>query len=47
MSVKTRLTIILLALFGLTTLSDAQEVSRSGREKGFVIRPELVVGNGP
>ena len=43
---KTKLLIVLLALFGLTALSDAQEVSRSGREKGFVIRPELVVGNG-
>ena len=38
---------ILLALFSMTMFSYAQEVSQSGREKGFVIRPELVVGYGP
>ena len=41
-----RLLLVLLALFGLTSLSDAQEVSKSGREKGLVIRPEIGVGMG-
>lgn len=41
-----RLPLVLLALFGLTLFSDAQEVSKSGREKGLVIRPEIGVGMG-
>ena len=41
-----RLLLVLLALFGLTSLSDAQEVSKSGREKGLVVRPEFGVGVG-
>ena len=45
-TMKTKLLIVLLALFGLTALSDAQEVSRSGREKGFVIRPEIGITSG-
>ena len=41
-----RLLLVLLALFGLTSLSEAQEVSVSGREKGFVIRPEIGINSG-
>jgi len=41
-----RLLLVLLALFGFTTLSNAQEVSISGREKGFVIRPEIGINSG-
>ena len=41
-----RLLLVLLALFGFTSLSDAQEVSKSGREKGFVIRPEIGINSG-
>ncbi|MBR4836901.1 MAG: hypothetical protein IK004_00500 [Bacteroidales bacterium] len=41
-----RLLLVLLALFGVTTLSNAQGVSKSGREKGLIIRPEIGVGMG-